>query len=192
MLFVMSKALCDLWSRLAIFSFVRLQPPFIAFFTVFLLASVVSPLSAQTNSINFLDASPPFNVTTGLSMTQDREGFLWIIDTWRLFKYDGYTYKRYYNGGYRLFDVPVGPSGLIGGEHRFICVTARVNKILFVDIDRNDQRILSLKESGRPGNHVISAAIEDSRGRFWVGCLGGDVFVVDPAELTVECILAGE
>ncbi len=139
-----------------------------------------------SDSVVFLDASPPFREGTGVSMVQDRDGFLWIIDTWRLLKYDGYTYTRYYNGGYRLFDVPMGLAEIAGGKHGFLCVTANANKVLFIDTHRYDSRVISLKKSGCPGNHELSAVIEDSRGRFWIGCSGGNVFVVDPRRMKVE------
>jgi len=150
---------------------------------VFLSAAAIS----QTQRVEFKEPSPPFRTTIGVGLAQDRFGFLWIVDLWRLLRYDGNTYSRLYgDSSNNLFSGPWAIQGISGGRHDFLCLRALRNELCFYDVKSNVRRIVLLHPPDRAEDNRIACVTEDAAGQFWVGCHDGEVFRISTPDLRIE------
>lgn len=152
-----------------------------------LMSAVFLPtvVSAQTEPVRFLETRPRFSAPGTTGMLQDRYGFIWICTPWRLLRYDGSACNEVYGDSLR----PWQASGIAGGRHNFICMYARVNQLLFYDVNKNSIRLMSLKVAGSSRDYQITCVTEDSAGRFWIGCSDGNVLRISPPDTSIEHIV---
>jgi ligand-binding sensor domain-containing protein len=142
----------------------------------------------QTDSIRFDEASPPFPTTLGGDMLQDHYGYLWFVTSQQCFKFDGYTYSRLY-GGTSLFPGGSNIGGIAGGRHEFVCVYAIANALFLYDIDRNIGRDVPVTRTAPERYGWLNCVIEDSSGRFWLGCDNGEVLRLNPHDSDFVTVL---
>ena len=161
-----------------------------ALFALVTFAAVTSPAAGQQASIDELRLDtdlqkPRFRLTSvedglpensGLTMLQDRQGFLWIGTINGLVRHDGYTFKTY---AADAADSTSLQSGLIrhlyeDSDGDIVASTNAGVSFLnpetdeFVTISKSDETSVGL--AGTYANF----AFEDSRGNYWIASAGDD------------------
>ncbi len=147
---------------------------------------------ARSDSVRFIPASPLFNTALTVALLQDKDGYLWIMEPWRLYRYDGYRYEFYHSGkGDRSFGEELHFQRLGGGRRNLLCMNATINTLVFLDTGTLQFSTLNLRQRELPEDVRISCVMEDRRGRFWVGTLEGRLIVIQPPAMTITVLSHG-
>jgi signal transduction histidine kinase/streptogramin lyase len=142
---------------------------------------------AQTDSVQFVEASPRFATTLTRSLLQDTDGFLWIMEPWRLYRFDGISYDYYHSGkGSRSFGENLTFQDLWGGRKNWLCISASVNSLVFLNTETMRHQVVTLPQPDCSDDLRISCVMEDSRGRFWVGSDQGKIVIVEPPDMAIS------
>ena len=125
---------------------------------------------------------------TVIGIAQDHRGYIWLIGTDRLFRYDGYQLQCPSDSTRETLLERWKYRGLAGGAHGVLCLFGSGDEVVLYDIDRTSARVYRLptEQSTLTMSLHATTVIEDSRGRFVIGTNEGYVYRINPqtAEIT--------
>ncbi len=131
------------------------------------------PLFAQTPFLPFshFDQTAGLSQATGLCITQDASGFIWVGTQDGLNRFDGYSFHAYRHDGAdphslpgnwvdALFNDRLGRL-FVGTREGLVYLDGATGHFVPVPIDRSDKL------------HHVTAINQDSQGRYWIGTYEG-------------------
>jgi len=143
------------------------------FFLLFFISSTF--FAQQYNSFKKFPIDNPLSYKSVQTITQDKDGFIWLGSQEGLHCFDGYQFLSFHHDSSDLNSLSsdVISRILIDGSDRLWIATRGGGINIYQEASQNFQRIASKNTALKLTNDNVNALIEDSNNNIWVGTDNG-------------------